>query len=828
MRVQFAPNLRAPVQCILPWLFLLLPLLVCAAPGDAPAGVQQPLNPPTTSSPRATLRGFLDAVDRIAAKKRERGGLDEDSYRLLRRAAALLDFSATPHGDDWAERILRVVLLHDVLSRVALPSATDIPDETAVADGTLTEWQVPDTAIRIARLESGPRAGEFLFSAETVAAADRIYRRVKALPYRDDATPGIYEQVASLTGGDGVYESQTKLQQRLQPVDTDSPRATLNGFLASINQAYALVMEANQALKAQPPRMSRAQAKEVEARATRLLERATGVLDLSRVPEALRLEIGEERALMLKEVIDRLMLPPLDAVPDEIMVAAAREGSLGPFTQAAGSLQWRLPSTEIEIVEITEGDRQGEFLFSAYTVKTIRDAFAAVRDLPYRKAAFSGTELDYPSPEVSEGFYDYFVATPGHLVPRARLSSELIDRLPAWLKALHGGQTVWQWLALVSSLALAVLASVLLTTRIKRWSKRVGGSYGRFLRILAPVAIAVLVTFVLEVLENEVNVTGELFTAVALGGKSIIVAMIVWAVFALCRAVAEAVIAAPRMRIKEDSIDATMWRIGSRILGFLLSVVLLIRGMQVLGADLVPLLAGLGVGGLAVALAARETLTDVFGSLMILADRPYRIGHWVVIGDKEGTVQSIGLRSTRIRTFYDSVLTIPNSTAVSSVVDNMGMRTYRRVKTRIGIRYDTPPERIEAFLEGIKRIIQTNPTTRKDTFHVVLNDFGPDHLAILLYFFFKVPDWSAELVERQRIFLEIIRLAHALGVQFAFPTQTLEIEAFPGQPEPAPPTAGSTDELRALAAGFGSAEQAARPRGLGIFVPPHEEGRRQP
>ena len=176
-----------------------------------------------------------------------------------------------------------------------------------------------------------------------------------------------------------------------------------------------------------------------------------------------------------------------------------------------------------------------------------------------------------------------------------------------------------------------------------------------------------------------------------------------------------------------------------------------------------PLLAGLGVGGLAVALAARETLTDVFGSLMILADRPYRIGHWVIIGDKEGTVQSIGLRSTRICTVYDSVLTIPNSTAVSGIVDNMGMRSWRRVKTMVGILYDTPPERIKAFLEGIKRIIQTNTTTRKDYFHVVLNDFGPDHLAILLYFFFNVPDWSTELVERQRVFLEVIRLAHAPG-----------------------------------------------------------------
>jgi len=826
MRVASAPSPRAPIQCLLLWLLLGLPSLAWAATGDVGAGDPQPLHPPTTSSPRDTLRGFLDAANRLAAKKREPGAFDEDSYRLLRRAADLLDFSATPHGDNWAERILRVALLHDVLSRVALPPESEVPDEDAVADGTLTEWQIPGTSIRIARVEAGPRAGEFLFSAETVAAADRIYRRVKALPYRDDATPGVYEQVVALTGSDGVYQSQTKLQQRLQPVDTDSPRATLNGFLDSINQAYALVMEANRALSARPPRMSRAQAKEVEAQATRLLERATDVLDLSQVPEALRLEIGEETVLMLKEVIDRLILPPLDAVPDEIMVAAARQGSLGPFTQAAGALRWRLPSTEIEIVEITEGDRQGEFLFSAGTVKTIRDAYAAVRDLPYRKAAFSGTELDYRSPEASEGFYDYFIATPGHLVPRARLSGELIDRLPAWLKALYGGQTGWQWLALGSLLALTVLASVLLTTRIKRLSKRMVRPYGRFLRILAPIAIAILVTVVLSVLENEVNVTGDLFTAVALGGKAIVVAMVVWAVFGLCKAVAEAVIASPRTKIKEDSIDATMWRIGSRILGFLLSLLILIRGMQLLGADLVPLLAGLGVGGLAVALAARETLTDVFGSLMILADRPYRIGHWVVIGDKEGTVQSIGLRSTRIRTFYDSVLTIPNSTAVSSVVDNMGMRSWRRVRTMVGIRYDTPPERIEAFLEGIKRIIQTNPTTRKDLFHVVLNDFGPDHLAILLYFFFKVPDWSTELVERQRIFLEIIRLAHALGVQFAFPTQTLEIETFPGQPGREPLPDASAEELRAIAARYASPGGAGRPRGLGIFVPPHEEGRR--
>jgi MscS family membrane protein len=672
-------------------------------------------------------------------------------------------------------------------------------------------------------VETGPRAGEFLFSAETVAAADRLYRRAKQLPYRADATPGVYERVVSLVDTEGLYERQTKLQQRLRPVDTSSSRATLDGFLDNVNRAYALVIQANAALGDKPPTMSKAEAREIEDRATRLLARAAAALDLSRVPEALRVEAGEEAALMLKEVLDRLLLPPLDALPDAPMVAAARKGTLGSFIQATGPLRWRMPNTAIEIVEITEGDRQGEFLFSAVTVEDIRDAFDAVRDLPYRKEAFSGTELDYRSPGVSPGFYDYFISTPGHLVPRTRLAGDLIERLPDWLKSLHGGQTVWQWIGLLLSLLASVVAAVTVLGGIRRLSKRVGPPTDSFVRILSPIAVAILVTAVLAFLDDQVNITGGLLTTLAIGGKAILIAMAFWAVFDLCKAVAETVIASPRTRIKEESIDATMWRIGSRILGFLLGVAILIRGMQVLGADVVPLLAGLGVGGLAVALAARETLTDVFGSLMILADRPYRIGHWVVIGDKEGTVQSIGIRSTRIRTFYDSVLTIPNSKAVSSIVDNMGMRSYRRVKTHVGIRYDTPPERIEAFLEGIKRIIQTNPTTRKDYFHVVLNDFGPDHLVVLLYFFVKVPDWSAELVERQRIFLEIIRLADSLGVAFAFPTQTLEIESLPGQPGREPPAAASAEELRAIAESYASTAGASRPRGLGIFVPPHED-----
>jgi len=103
------------------------------------------------------------------------------------------------------------------------------------------------------------------------------------------------------------------------------------------------------------------------------------------------------------------------------------------------------------------------------------------------------------------------------------------------------------------------------------------------------------------------------------------------------------------------------------------------------------------------------------------------------------------------------------------------------VKTVLNLTYDTPAEKIEDFVEGIKHIIQSHPDTRKDNVQVVFNDFGPSSLDILVYFFLRVSDWSAELGQRQGILLDILRLAEAMEVRFAFPTQTLHIESLPDE-----------------------------------------------
>jgi MscS family membrane protein len=181
----------------------------------------------------------------------------------------------------------------------------------------------------------------------------------------------------------------------------------------------------------------------------------------------------------------------------------------------------------------------------------------------------------------------------------------------------------------------------------------------------------------------------------------------------------------------------------------------------------------MGIGGLAIALAAKDTVGNVFGSLAILFDRPFEIGDWVTIGDVDGTVEKVGIRSTRIRTFYNSLITVPNSVIINATIDNYGQRRFRRIRIFLGITYDTPPDKIEAFCEGIREVIRQHPYTRKDYYHVYLNNFSESSLDILLYCFQECPDWSTELRERQRLFLDILRLAKHLGVEFAFPTQTL-------------------------------------------------------
>ncbi len=201
--------------------------------------------------------------------------------------------------------------------------------------------------------------------------------------------------------------------------------------------------------------------------------------------------------------------------------------------------------------------------------------------------------------------------------------------------------------------------------------------------------------------------------------------------------------------------------------------------LQNLDVNITALLAGISIGGLALALAAQDTLKNFFGSLMIFIDKPFSVGHWITSGDIDGTVEEVGFRSTRIRTFRNSLTYIPNGKLADATIDNHGLRQFRRFFMHIAITYDTPPDLIEVFVEGLRRIVENHSKTRKDFYIIEFNEMGDFSLKVMFYVFFAVPTWPEELRARHEILIEIVRLAEKLGVRFAFPTQTLHMETFP-------------------------------------------------
>ena len=197
--------------------------------------------------------------------------------------------------------------------------------------------------------------------------------------------------------------------------------------------------------------------------------------------------------------------------------------------------------------------------------------------------------------------------------------------------------------------------------------------------------------------------------------------------------------------------------------------------LQNLDVNITSLIAGLGLGGLAIALAAQDTLKNLLGGATILADKPFQVGDWVIMGDIEGTVEQVGFRSTRIRTFADSLISVPNARITDTAVNNMGQRTWRRYYTTVGIAYHTDPDRIQAFVEGVRAIVRSNPNMRRDYYIVELHSFGDFALNIMVYTFIGASNWNEELRTRHIFNLDIIRLANELQVEFAFPTQTLHL-----------------------------------------------------
>ena len=517
----------------------------------------------------------------------------------------------------------------------------------------------------------------------------------------------------------------------LKPPDRSSPRAALKTFLDLGDSVGAFM--AHDYL----PSPSLANALHLRS----LGDNIAQGLDLTELPPASRRKGAIAAALALYETLSRIQLPPFDTIPDAEL--------LDPLN-STNSTRWVIPNTEIALVRVPSGPHSGEFLFSTQTVANAGNFYERVRELPYVR------------PVPLESLHEIVISGGGWPVPYA-----WIQAMPAWLRTPLAGQSSWKWIAL--ALVLVFFALLLrVAYNLSLW----GSSQHPVLHALAQVALPACLIIgtqaVVVVTLGQINMFGSVASAIELAATAVMFLAGAWLVWRMAPVVAEAIIASPQ--IAPESIDAHLIRISTRLLAMVGGAALLAVGADRLGIPVYGVIAGLGVGGLAIALAAQPTIENLIGGLSLFADKPIRVGDFCRYGSDEGTVEAIGIRSTRIRGVDRTLTTIPNATLSKMPVVNFAPRDRMLIQFVIGVRGTTSSEQLRQLLVRIREMLLGHPGIHPDPVRARFIGFGACSLNIEVFAYVTTRDGAEFLGIREDIFLRIMHIVEQSGTGFAFPS----------------------------------------------------------
>jgi MscS family membrane protein len=536
----------------------------------------------------------------------------------------------------------------------------------------------------------------------------------------------------------------------LEAPDTSSPRATLKGFQTTIRNAKPIVEKVR----------TMGFSFEITHELRDLRVQAMRYIDLSQIPNRLRKDVGPEAVVLLAEILGRIELPPYEAIPD------------GDVLEAKEISRWRIPHTEITIARIEEGPRQGEYLFAAETVDRLREFFSKVRDLPYHPDAV----IKKIGP--AGGLYEYYSSSPRGLVP-----VRLIESLPSWARTVHFDFALWQWIGMILTLLAGLLVIIFIYILI-RWrtkGREIAGKWRGLINLILPLSALIVLNIVGYIINENIGISGLVYDVIEVSMWTLFLIFVIWGIWAFGGFVAEFIIASPR--IDPRGIHAGLTRVACKIVALAIAAIILFKGLSELGVSLIPLITGLGVGGFAVALAARPTIENLIGGLMILADRPYRVGQRIKVGDNDGIVQQIGLRSTKIRLLSGPHVTIPNEEMARAEIVNVARRQYIRRSTNIALKYNTPPEKVEKGVDIIKDILDNHEgMDPKRPPRVYFTEFNPDSLNISMMYWYHPAKLYKSRAFGQKVNLKIMEEFEKEGIKLAYPSTTTYLAQEDNQP----------------------------------------------
>ena len=327
---------------------------------------------------------------------------------------------------------------------------------------------------------------------------------------------------------------------------------------------------------------------------------------------------------------------------------------------------------------------------------------------------------------------------------------------------------------IVAAVLLRRIITGILFAQLKRIASKPDSKLDKrlFPALEAPVATLVMVLGVITAL-SVFQLPAGLEHAVSTGSRAAITTVVLWGILCAGGAVIDHM--ADIGRARNLGIAAFVPLI-KKTLATLFGIFGILVIAESLGCDVKDFLAGLGIGGLAFALAAQDTLANLFGSFVVMMDNPFHVGDVVRIGNNEGSVEDIGLRSTRLRTGSRSQIIIPNKTVASEAVINFSRMPQRRVDQTIGLTYDATPEQIEALAAELRSLLRLEEGVHKDTIVVTFAGFGESSLDLEIVYFSDNPNWASYMALRERVNLAIMRTVARRGLSFAFPTRSVVLD----------------------------------------------------
>ena len=513
----------------------------------------------------------------------------------------------------------------------------------------------------------------------------------------------------------------------LSPVDTSGPRATLRSFIMNVDRATA-------ELQASGYRTGSA---------LKHIRWAASTLDLREIPLAIREDKSFEATLRLRDVLNNIEIPPLESIPS------------GEDFKDTENPSWRIPHTDITIAPITEGHRKGAWLFTAQTVDHIKDYYSIVKDL---------RDMGKDSGWVYEKYHN----SPGWMIPGV-----LIEHLPLLMRTSFFEQALWQWISLVLSLVVGVFL-LIWTRRILKWlQKKVDSDARRWRweRIVYPLFGVILSIFLLYFIDVQINITGYVLTVARLCMEASAVVFISWAIITCGSICIEGLTSIKQ--IESSSIAGDVLSLTIRILSYIGVFILLYLTAERFGLPVGAIFASAGIAGFAVAFAAKDSLSNLFGGLTIFMDRPFKRGDYIILdtGDR-GEVVQIGMRSTRVQTRDDVMFSIPNSIITNATIINQSSpKQMFRVRIKIGVAYGSDIQLVEEIL--IRQVISNPLAAKQPEPRVRFRSFGDSALE------FELLCWAQRPHDQGRLMHElnsgIYNAFSHEGIEIPYPQRTIHL-----------------------------------------------------